>query len=233
VGRNAVVAIVGDVDKAKAKSLAEKVVGKLPAGKAAPALPSVTALEEGSEEAIEHPSTQTHILLGQPGMRRGDPDYLPLYLGNHILGGSGLVSRISEEIREKRGLSYSAYSYFSPMAAEGPYLLSLQTRNESSEEALAVLRATLARFISEGPSNKELVAAKKNITGGFALNIDSNKDILSYISMIGFYGLPLDYLDTFIDKVNAVTVKQIRDAFTRRIHPDRMALITVGANHQP
>ena len=228
VGNNAVVASVGAVSREQAERLAEQVVGGLPAGEAAPALPTVAMLAEASEQHIEHPSTQTHILLGQPGMRRGDEDYFALYIGNHILGGSGLTSRISDEIREKRGLSYSAYSYFSPMAAEGPYLLSLQTKTESREEALAVLHATLTRFISEGPSEEELIAAKKNITGGFALNVDSNKDILGYIAMIGFYQLPLDYLDSFIERVNAVTVPQINDAFRRRIDPDKMVLITVG-----
>ena len=228
VGRNAVIAIVGAVDRQRAEALAEQVVGALPAGEKAPAVPAVAMLEEASEQHIEHPSTQTHILLGQPGMRRGDADYFALYVGNHILGGSGLTSRISEEIREKRGLSYSAYSYFSPMAAEGPYLLNLQTKTESRDEALSVLRETLQRFIDEGPSEKELIASKKNITGGFALNIDSNKDILGYIAMIGFYRLPLDYLDTFIERVNAVTVGQIHDAFKRRIQPHKMALVTVG-----
>ncbi len=228
VGNNAVVAIVGAVDRNQAERLAEQVVGTLPAGKAAPALPAVAMLQESAEQHIEHPATQTHILLGQPGMRRGDPDYFPLYIGNHILGGSGLTSRISDEIREKRGLSYSAYSYFSPMAEAGPYLLSLQTKTESKEEALNVLRATLARFIADGPTKQELIASQRNITGGFALNIDSNKDILGYIAMIGFYQLPLDYLDRFIERVNAVTVAQIHDAFKRRIHPDKMVLITVG-----
>jgi zinc protease len=228
VGRNAVVAIVGAVDRQQAQALAEQVVGSLPAGEAAAPLPPVAPLTAASSQHIEHQATQTHLLLGQPGMRRGDPDYFALYLGNHILGGSGLVSRISDEIREQRGLSYSAYSAFSPMAAEGPYLLSLQTKNESREEALEVLRATLARFIAEGPSEAELTAAKKNITGGFALNIDSNKDILGYIAVIGFYGLPLDYLDTFIERVNAVSAAQIHDAFRRRVQPERMALITVG-----
>ena len=230
VGNNAVVAIVGAVDRSQAETLAEQVVGTLPAGKAASALPKVAALEESASQHIDHPATQTHVLLGQPGMRRGDADYFALYIGNHILGGSGLTSRISDEIREKRGLSYSAYSYFSPMAAAGPYLLSLQTKTESKEEALNVLRATLARFIADGPSKKELIASQKNITGGFALNIDSNKDILGYIAMIGFYQLPLDYLDRFIERVNAVTVAQIHDAFKRRIHPDKMVLITVGEN---
>ena len=228
VGHNAVVAIVGAVDRNQAEALAEQVVGSLPAGKAAPALPAVATLTDASTQHIEHPATQTHLLLGQPGMSRGDADYFALYIGNHILGGSGLTSRISNEIREKRGLSYSAYSYFSPMAADGPYLLSLQTKTKSLDEALSVLRATLNHFINEGPSEKELIASKKNITGGFALNVDSNKDILGYIAMIGFYQLPLDYLDRFIERVNAVTVAQIHDAFKRRIHPDKMVLITVG-----
>jgi zinc protease len=229
VGHNAVVAIVGALDRAQAEQLAEQVVGTLPAGEAAAPLPPVAALEEAQSLHIEHPSTQTHVLLGQPGMRRGDPDYFALYIGNHILGGSGLVSRISDEVREKRGLSYSAYSAFTPMAAAGPYLLGLQTKTESTGEALSVLRATLAKFIAEGPTEEELIAAKKNLTGGFALNIDSNRDILGYITMIGFYGLPLDYLDTFIARVNAVSVKQIHDAFQRRIHPERMVLVTAGA----
>jgi zinc protease len=228
VGHNAVVAIVGAVDRTRAEQLAEQVVGTLPEGEAATPLPPVAALKKAHSRHIDHQATQTHVLLGQPGMRRGDPDYLPLYLGNHILGGSGLTSRISDEIREKRGLSYSAYSTFSPMAAEGPYLLNLQTKTESTEEALTVLRATLASFITDGPTEAELIAAKKNITGGFALNIDSNRDILGYITLIGFYSLPLDYLDTFIDQVNAVSVAQIYEAFKRRIHPDRMVLITVG-----
>lgn len=230
VGHNAVVAIVGAVDRSQAEKLAEQVVGNLSAGNEAEPLPEVAPLQEATTRHIEHPATQTHVLMGQPGMRRGDPDYFALYIGNHILGGSGLVSRISDEIREKRGLSYSAYSYFSPMAAAGPYLLSLQTKTESTDEALTVLRATLGSFITEGPTEAELIASQKNITGGFALNVDSNKDILGYIAMIGFYKLPLDYLDRFIDRVNAVTVGQIHDAFKRRVHPDKMVLITVGGN---
>lgn len=228
VGRNAVIAIVGAVTRSEAERLAEMTVGQLTEGEAAPALPPVPALAMAEEVHIDHPSTQTHVLMGEPGMRRGDPDYFPLYVGNHILGGSGLVSRISEEVREKRGLSYSSYSYFLPMRVEGPFTLGLQTRNEKTDEALTVLRQTLAQFVADGPSEEELLAAKKNITGGFPLKIDSNSDILGYIAMIGFYGLPLDYLDNFNSRVEAVTVSRIRDAFSRRVHPDRMVTVTVG-----
>ncbi len=228
VAANAVVALVGDLTRPQAERLAEKLVAALPKGEAAPALPEVKPLAEAVDESITHPSTQTHILVGQPGMSRTDPDYMALYVGNHILGGSGFGSRIMTEIREKRGLAYSAYSFFLPMRRKGPFQMGLQTRNETAAEAERLLRETLKRFIEEGPTEKELTAAKKNITGGFPLRIDSNRDILEYIAMIGFYGLPLDYLDTFNQRVEAVTIEAIQDAFRRRVHPQRLAAIRVG-----
>lgn len=227
VARNAIVIIVGDLQRAAAVQVAETLVGQLPQGSAPAALPPVAEVS-GETVRIKHPSSQTHILLGQPVLRRGDPDYFALYVGNHILGGSGLVSRISEEVREKRGLAYSAYSYFLPMREAGPFQLGVQTKNESATEAMEVMRATLERYRSEGPTAAELLAAKKNITGGFPLNIDSNSDIAGYLAMIAFYGLPLDYLDRFIGEVNAVTAAQIRDAFQRRVDPARLITVTVG-----
>ncbi len=229
-GSNALVVIVGDLDRAAAEKVARQVAGGLPKGETAGQIPEVPPVRFAAEERIFHPSTQSHVLVGAPGMRRGDPDYFPLYVGNHILGGSGLVSLLSEEVREKRGLSYSVYSYFSPMRRKGPFTLGLQTRNEQLDEALEVMRSTLERFRSEGPSAQELEAAKKNITGGFALRTDSNAKIIEYLAMIGYYGLPLDYLDTFNDKVDAVTRDQIRDAFARRVDPERMVTVVVGGN---
>lgn len=228
VAQNLIVAMVGDLSRSEAETLAEGLANGLPAGQPAPALPKVAALAEASARHIRHDTSQTHILLGQPGVKRGDADYFPLYVGNHILGGGGLVSRISEEIREKRGLAYSASSNFLPMRERGPYTLRLQTRNDNTEQAITVLRQTLQDFVSEGPSEAELEAAKKNLIGGFALNTDSNSKLLAYIAMIGFYGLPLDYLEGFIGQVDAITSEQIREAYQRRIDPQRMALITVG-----
>ena len=228
VARNAVVAIVGDLDRARAEALAERVTADLPAGEPAPELPPVQPLTEGREIRKPFPSSQSHILMGQPGMRRGDPDYFVLYVGNHILGGSGLVSQLSEEVREKRGLSYSVYSYFSPMRREGPFVLGAQTKNAKAEEAMGVMRDTLRRFIERGPTADELTAAKQNITGGFPLRISSNSKIVEYLAMIGFYRLPLDYLDRFVGRIEAVTAEQIRDAFGRRIHPDRFVTVVVG-----
>ena len=90
------------------------------------------------------------------------------------------------------------------------------------------MRETIRTFIDKGPTPEELEAAQQNISGGFALRLDSNSKILGYIAMIGFYDLPLDYLDTFIDKVNALTIEEIRDAFKRRLHPERFVTVLVG-----
>jgi zinc protease len=230
VASNATIAIVGDIDRPGAERLARRFSAALAAGQPPAPLPAVAPLAKASEERIFHPSTQTHVLMGAPGIDRKDPDFFPLYVGNHILGGSGLVSQLYEEVREKRGLSYSVSSAFTPMQKKGPFSLGLQTRNDQLEEALKVLRDTLQRFHDQGPTEAELVAAKKNITGGFALRIDSNGKIIEYLAVIGFYELPLDYLETFNDKVMAVTREQIRDAFQRRVHPDAMATVIVGGN---
>ena len=228
VASNAIIAIVGNLDRAKAEQVAMEIVGKLPKGEPAKKLPEVAAIPQPTTINVEHPSAQTHILLGQPGMKRGDPDYFTLYVGNHMLGGSGLIARLSNEIREKRGLAYSSYSYFLPMQQYGPFQIGLQTRTDQAQEALKVAHETVKEFIEKGPTEEELIASKKNITGGFALRISSNKKILGYIGMIGFYGLPLDYLDTFNDKISAVTVADIQDAFKRRVNPDKMVTILVG-----
>jgi len=230
VAANATIAIVGDIDRPGAERLARRLSAGLSVGQPAAPLPAVAPLAEASEERIFHPSTQTHVLMGAPGIDRNDPDFFPLYVGNHILGGGGLVSLLYEEVREKRGLSYSVSSAFIPMQRKGPFMLGLQTRNDQLDEALGVLRETLQRFYDQGPTKEELIAARKNITGGFALRIDSNSKIIQYLAVIGFYGLPLDYLETFNDKVMAVTPGQIRDAFQRRVHPDEMVTVIVGGN---
>ncbi len=228
VSGNALLALVGDLTRAQAEQLAERVVAELPTGAAAGPVPPVPALIQGSEQRINFPSSQTHIVLGQPGMKYGDPDYFPLLVGNHILGGGGLVTRMFKEIREKHGLSYSASSYFSPRREAGPFAASLQTEAGQTKQALEVLRATLNVFIKEGPTEAELRAAKQNLTGGFPLRIDGNRKLLAYAGVIGFYGLPLDYLDQFIGRIESVTVAQIRDAFARRLDVERMATVLVG-----
>ena len=232
VANNAMIAMVGAVDTEQAKAIAEELGGVFPQGEKPAVLPNVNQLEQAETVFIEHPSQQTHILIGQPGVKRGDPDHFALYVGNHVLGGGGMVSRLFEEVREKRGLSYSAYSYFSPLRFKGPFIAGLQTKTEQVEEAKKVLMENIQRFIDQGPTEAELEASKKNITGGYPLRIDSNGKILSYVTVIGYYGLPLDYLETFNDKVSAVTIEDIKDAFKRRLSPDKMITVMVGTPEQ-
>ena len=167
--------------------------------------------------------------MAYPGLKRNDPDYYPLLVGNYILGGGGFASRLMEEIRQKRGLAYSVYSGFYPLKQAGPFQISLQTKKEQSEEALMITQKVLSDFVAEGPTEKELAAAKGNIVGGFPLRIDSNKKIMEYLAVIGFYNLPLTYLDDYVSAVDNVTVVQIKDAFQRRIPPKGMVAVVVGA----
>jgi zinc protease len=225
-----VVALIGDLSRAEAAAIAEQITEGLPRdGGAEFALPPVRALSAAATRIIAHPATQSHILIGAPGIRRDDPDYFPLFVGNYILGGGGFVSRITEEVRQKRGLAYSAYSYFSPLKREGPFVIGMQTRREQVPEALKVVRNTLREFLANGPTEGELKAAKQNLIGGFPLRIDSNRKIHGYLALIGSYGLPLTYLDDFVKNVEQVTVADIRSAFARRIDPERMVTVVVGA----
>jgi len=226
---DAVVAIMGDITRAQAEEIAQQLTAKLPVSDAPAALAKVTMQISASELRLAHPASQSHILIGAPGMARNDPDYFPLYVGNHILGGGGFTSRLMKEVREKRGLAYSVYSYFMPLKQPGAFQVGLQTKKEQADEALLLARNTLAEFIAQGPTEMELLAAKQNIIGGFPLRIDSNRKILDYLSIIGFYDLPLTYLDDFTRKVEQVNVAQIRDAFTRHIDPQHMATVIVGA----
>lgn len=229
--RHAIVALIGDISREEAAAIAERVTAGLPQGEGAqPALSPVAPLDTNVTRVIEHPASQSHILIGAPGIRRDDPDYFALFVGNHILGGSGFNSRITDEVRQKRGLAYSAYSYFSPLRQEGPFVIGMQTQRAQAQEALAVVRQTLREFVGKGPTDDELAAAKKNIVGGFPLRIDSNRKIHGYLGVLGFYNLPLTYLDDFVKNVERVTAADIRSAFARRIDPDRMVTVVVGAD---
>jgi len=225
---NARVVIIGEMNKQQAIDIAESLIVDLQSGAKPEQLADVPEPSKGVTKHISFPSTQTHVLAGLVGMHRKDEDYLSLYVGNHILGGSGLVSQLFAEVREKRGLAYSAYSYFSPLLRKGPFTMGLQTRNDQTTQAAEVMQNTLKAFVEKGPTEKALIAAKKNITGGFAMRFDTNSKLISYVSMIGFYQLPLDYLDTFQQRVEAVTVASIKDAFKRRVKPAFINTITVG-----
>jgi len=226
------VSIVGAVSRTQADQIATTLLSRLPAGRCEPlpAVAEVPALTAAAERNIPFASAQAHVLIGQPGYKRSDPDYFPLLLGNYILGGGGFVSRLSEEVRQKRGLSYSVYSYFSPGMHAGAFTIGLQTRPDQAAQAVQVSRDVLRRFVAEGPTEAELKAAKDFMIGGFALRIDSNRKLVENLANIAWYDLPLDYLDTWTRQVEKVTVPEIKAAMARKLQPDRMVTVVVGAD---
>jgi zinc protease len=191
-------------------------------------VPEVKPLAAPVEIRIPLDSAQAHVLIGQPGLRRADPDYLPLMVGNYTLGGGGFVSRLTQEVREKRGLSYSVYSSFYAGLHTGTYFVGLQTRPDQVQQAVDVVRAELTRFVAEGPTDAELQAAKDNLVGGFALRIDSNRKLLDNVAAMAWNDLPMNYLDTWTAEVQAITREQVRAAFTRKVQPGRMVTVIVG-----
>lgn len=232
------VSIVGAVTRAQAETLVTQLLARLPASGAGgcaplPPVDEVLALTQASEQSIPFESAQAHVYIGQPGFRRMDPDYFPLIVGNYILGGGGFVSRLSNEVREKRGLSYSVYSYFSPGLHAGAFTVGLQTRPDQAAQAVQVAQGVLRDFVAQGPTEAELKAAKDNLVGGFALRIDTNRKLLDNVAGIAWNNLPLNYLDTWTQEVDKVTVADIRAAFARKLQPQRMATVVVGAAQRP
>ncbi|NBW01372.1 MAG: insulinase family protein [Betaproteobacteria bacterium] len=233
------VTIVGALTEVQARAFAEQLLSAAPISPATAAAPQMhvpsrqhpAALNlrpAAVRQAIAHPASQSHLWLGLPGIARDDPDFFALTVGNYILGGGGFVSRLTEEIREKRGLSYSVFSAFQPLAQPGPFMMSLQTQKAKAPEALEVMEKTLKRFLQEGPTEKELKAAKQNLIGGFALRLDTNRKLLDNLAQINFYDMPLDYLDTWTLKVSRVTREDIRRAMGRVITAEQMSVIVVA-----
>jgi zinc protease len=229
------VSIVGAVNRAQADQIATTLLSRLPAGACSPLppVPEVPPLAAAREQDIPFAAAQAQVLIGQPGYKRSDPDYFPLTVGNYTLGGGGFVSRLTTEVREKRGLSYSVYSYFNPGMHAGAFTLGLQTRPDQAAQAVQVSRDVLKRFVAEGPTEAELKAAKDFMIGGFALRIDSNSKLLDNLANIAWNDLPLDYLDTWTKQVEKVTAADIKAAFARKLQPDRMVTVVVGGAVAP
>lgn len=226
---SAVVTLVGDLTRVEAERIAQALTAGLPNGKAVSRFDPLPMPRSG-EQRLSHPAAQAHVLIGLPALKRGDPDFFALQVGNYTLGGGGFVSRLMREVREKRGFAYSVYSYFMPLVQWGPFQIGLQTKKEQADEAVAVARDVLAGFLADGPSEEELLAAKQNIAGSFPLRLDSNRKILDHVAVIGFYGLPLDYLDTYVANVEKVTAEDVRAAFSRHVRLELLVTVVAGGD---
>ncbi len=225
------VTMVGAIDRAQAERIAQRLMAAIePNGcQPLPAVPEVAPLQTGVERWLPFAgAAQAQVLIGQPGIARNDPDFFPLFVGNYILGGGGFVSRLTTEVREKRGLSYSVYSYFSPGRHAGPFQIGLTTRPDQARQAVQVARDVVQRFVQDGPTDAELQGAKDFLINGFGLRIDSNRKLLDNVANIAWSGLPLDYLDTWTEQIQRVSRADIQRAFARVVQPERMATVVVG-----
>lgn len=224
------VSLVGAIDRTQADRIVTRFMAAIhPHGcDSLGPVSEVQPLAAAVDRRLPFDAAQAQVLIGQPGMARNDPDFFPLFVGNHILGGGGFVSRLTTEVREKRGLSYSVYSYFSPGRHAGAFQIGLSTRPDQAELAVEVARSVLQDFVEEGPTEAELQAAQDYLVNSFALRIDSNRKLLDNVANIAWNDLPLDYLDTWTDRVKAVTVAEIRRAFQRLLQPERMVTVVVG-----
>ncbi|MCK9816057.1 insulinase family protein [Pseudomonas sp. MAFF 302046] len=224
---NVVIALVGDLSRSDAEAVAAQVSAALPKG---PALAKIAQPSEpkASIGHIEFPSSQTSLMLAQLGIDRDDPDYAAVSLGNQILGGGGFGTRLMSEVREKRGLTYGVYSGFTPMQARGPFMINLQTRAEMSEGTLKLVQDVLADYLKTGPTQKELDDAKRELAGSFPLSTASNADIVGQLGAMGFYNLPLSYLEDFMRQSQALTVEQVTTALNKHLSVDKMVIVTAG-----
>ncbi|WPO47181.1 pitrilysin family protein [Pseudomonas sp. S1Bt23] len=224
---NVVIALVGDLSRSDAEAIAAQISAALPKGPALAKIPQPSE-PQASIGHIEYPSSQTSLLLAQLGIDRDDPDYAALSLGNQILGGGGFGTRLMSEVREKRGLTYGVYSGFSPMQARGPFMINLQTRAEMSEGTLKLVQDVLADYLKTGPTQKELDDAKRELAGSFPLSTASNADIVGQLGAIGFYNLPLSYLEDFMQQSQSLTVEQVRDVLNKHLSADKIVIVTAG-----
>ncbi|MCJ8170583.1 insulinase family protein [Pseudomonas sp. A3.4] len=224
---NAVLTVVGNLSRDEVDAIANQLSQALPQGPALDAIPAPAKPRAGLQH-IDFPSQQTHLLLGELGVSRHDADYAAVYLGNQILGGGGFGTRLMEEVREKRGLTYGIYSGFSPMQARGPFMISVQTRAEQSEGTLALIKQLLADYLKTGPSDAELAAAKRELAGSYPLSSASNADILGQLAAIGFYDLPSDHLQRFMDKIQSLSRDEVTAAMARQLSVDDLVIISLG-----
>ena len=236
-GDRMIISIVGDVSKAEAAEIVRDLLQRVPqSGSPIFQLPEFerSPVEPLSQREVKIPfdSQQSHIAMGMTAVTRSNPDYFPLLVGNYVLGGGGFVSRLMSEVREKRGLAYSVFSYFAPGKDAGIFQAGLQTKNDQAALALEVMSSTIAQFIADGPTQSELDAAKSNLVNGYPLRIDNNRKLLDNVSLIAWNNLPLDTMEVWTKQVETVSLEQVKAAFQKYLAMDRMQIVVLGAKNK-
>lgn len=226
---NIIVSVVGDINEQELKKLLDDNLGKLPAKyKPQVKLVDITLPTLDKQIVIEQDIPQTIVRFGMNGLKRADPEYITGFVMNYMLGGAALTSRLGVEIREKRGLAYSASSALTPLNHAAIFEGSFSTRNEKVGEAITTLKQTLTEFAKDGVSEEELAEAKRFLTGSFIVGLDSNSSIVNFITMMQLQNLGIDYMDKRNSLIKAVTRENVNVLAKKLIQLDKLQLIMVG-----
>ncbi len=221
------VAAVGDISPEQLGLLLDRLFGDLPA--TGPDLPPVAdPVADGGTTVIDLAIPQSVVVFGQPGLERDDPDFIPAFVLDHILGGGGFGSRLTEEMRERRGLTYGVYTYLAPGDFGALYMGSFSSSNERVSEALDILRAEWTRMAEGGVTEAELTKAKQYLTGAFPLRFDGNQRIADQLLGLQTAGLGIDYVNERNALVEAVTAEDIVRVAGRLLDPERLTTVVVG-----
>jgi zinc protease len=225
---NLVVGVAGDVTAAELGPLLDRAFGDLPATSARLDVPEAKPVGAGETVVVRKDVPQSRVLFGQEGLARHDPDFYAAYVANHILGGGGFGSRLTEEVREKRGLAYSVYSYMYPMDHAPLWLGGLGTANAAVDESIRIVRDEIARMAAGDIDAAALADAKTYLTGSFPLRLTSNDQIASMLVSMQVDDLGIDYLERRNDYIEAVTLDDVRRASKRLYHPGQLLTVVVG-----
>jgi zinc protease len=225
---NLKVVAVGDISAEQLGALLDRVFGDLPAKAQLTPVPPTTPEAKERVQVIQMDVPQSVVQFGAPGIAREDDDFMAAFVLNQILGGGGFASRLTEEVREKRGLAYSVYSYLQPYRRTAIFAGGVATKNEEVGRSLDVIRAELRRMAEEGPTPEELKNAKDYMTGSFALRFDTNAKIANQLLGFLFEGYGIDYIDKRNAQVNAVTLADVKRVAARLLKADELIVTVVG-----
>jgi zinc protease len=223
-----VLAIVGDITLEEVKAKLVPRLSKWKEEKTLSGAPSLAFGRGPKTIAIDRSITQSNIILGNSGIARSDPDFYTLRVMNYILGGGGFSSRLTEEIRNKRGLAYSVASFFAAMKYPGSFEVVLQTKNASAKEAISIAVQQMERMQRELVPEKEIESAKKYLVGSFPLHLDTQAKLASFMTQVEYYGLGLDYFEKYPSLINRVTQEDVRRVAQTHLAPDKYILVIVG-----
>ena len=233
VAGNASLAITGNLTIAEAKQLADQLTQDLPKGSAAPALPEPKPLKKAEHIHIPFPSTQTTVVIGQLGEKRAttpeaQQQQTNFAIGNEVMAGSDFNARLMTEIRQKRGYTYGISGAMTPMLTRGPYLIGFSTRNDKAREAIDASLDVIKDTVDDGITQEEMQLTKDNLKHSFPMGFASNSGINGLLGMMNFYQLPNDYLASYTQRIDNVSLQGVNQTLKQTLTPDNFLIVTVG-----